>query len=64
MNELMTTTELKERLINIADQLDATASDLMAKGCADETTGNIRAYVCKALEEAHQKIKNEIYNIY
>ena len=56
--------ELKEKLINITDQLDKMVGDLMSNGCKDVETGEIRSEVYTQLLKTNEFLKSKIYNIY
>lgn len=56
--------QLKEKLIAVADELNKLGGSLMASGCKDGETGNLRQVAMNSLENAHKTIHQLIYNIY
>ena len=56
--------ELKDKLCILYDELSKLTGMLMAKGCKDNETAEIRARVVRSLEKVGKEIHEEIYNIY
>lgn len=55
--------ELKEKLIKLAENIEADTRDMMTPA-TDKETGEIRATVYSAMAKAREIICNEIYGIY
>ena len=53
--------ELKEKLIEIADQLDAMGGDLLAPDAADKETADIRSEVITELSKLSLLLHKKIY---
>lgn len=56
--------ELKDKLCNVYDELSKLSGMLMAKGCKDEETAEIRSRVIRSLDKLGKEIHEEIYKIY
>lgn len=55
--------ELKEKLIKLAENIEADTRDMMTPA-TDKETGEIRATVYSAMAKAHEIIRDQIYGIY
>ena len=64
MSTFLNKSSLKQKTIEIMDELDKITGELMSPGCSDDATGNLRAEVYSKLQKCHSELGSIIQRIY